>query len=154
MTDQPVRHTADTITDDELDALYVRIATLEHVAERNKQAYKLVVRDIQAATQLLQDGKAALRQAKLDQLTDREAISYWTHQTQLAREYSQHDNQALAATVVQARRWAGRAKQAEAAIARVRETAACWEQMPSDRHVYIHEAARALRVALNEPKEQ
>ncbi|WP_369778857.1 hypothetical protein [Streptomyces sp. R33] len=46
-----------------------------------------------------------------------------------------------------------RAEQAEAAIERVQETAACWEQMPSDRHVYIHEAARTLRAALTEPKE-
>lgn len=150
---QPARHTADTITSDALDQLYARIETLEHVAESNKEAYKLVVLDAQAATQLLRDGKAALRQAALDQLTDREAISYWTHQTQLAREHSYYDNRALASTVVQARRWAARAEEAEAAIARVRDTATCWEQMPSDRYVYIHEAARALRTALGEAEE-
>ncbi|MEU6756950.1 hypothetical protein [Streptomyces sp. NPDC046685] len=47
-----------------------------------------------------------------------------------------------------------RAEQAEAAITRVRDTATCWEQMPSDRHVYIHEAARALHAALDQQKEK
>lgn len=97
--------------------------------------------------------EAALEQAKRNQLGDFETISYWTHQTHLARDYAEHDSRALAATVVQARRWAARARAAEAVIARVRETAACWEQMPSDRHVYIHEAARTIRAALDESEE-
>jgi hypothetical protein len=46
-----------------------------------------------------------------------------------------------------------RAKQAEAAIAHALDAATCWEQMPSDRYVYIHEAARAFRAVLDEPKE-
>ncbi|MFJ1865511.1 hypothetical protein ACIOD1_12850 [Streptomyces sp. NPDC088097] len=121
MTEQPSRHTVDTITSDALDQLYARIDTLEHVAERNKQAYKLVVRDVQAATQLLKEGKAALRQAKLDQLTDREAISYWTHQAQLARDYSAYDGRALASTILQAQRQAARADQAEAALDRLHQ---------------------------------
>ncbi|XUM01255.1 hypothetical protein ACQ86F_31745 [Streptomyces venezuelae ATCC 10712] len=40
--------------------------------------------------------------------------------------------------------------QATAAIDRVRETAACWEQMPADRHVHIREAARSVRYALDQ----
>lgn len=42
-----------------------------------------------------------------------------------------------------------RAEQAEAAIERVRALPESWEQMPADRHVYIHEAARTVRAALD-----
>lgn len=49
MTEQPVRHTVDTITDDDLDQLYARIATLEHVAAGNKRHVQLIVPDLQAA---------------------------------------------------------------------------------------------------------
>ncbi|MFJ4735237.1 hypothetical protein ACIP6V_23685 [Streptomyces sp. NPDC088770] len=41
-----------------------------------------------------------------------------------------------------------RAAQAEATIKRVRAMAEAWERMPQGRYVYIHEAARGVRIAL------
>jgi hypothetical protein len=41
------------------------------------------------------------------------------------------------------------AEQARAAIERVRAIPESWEQMPKGRHVYIHEAARTVRAALD-----
>ncbi|MBW5420308.1 hypothetical protein GKQ77_01815 [Streptomyces sp. BG9H] len=55
MTDRP---TADTITDDELDALYARIKTLEHVAAGNKRHVQLIVPELEnadAARRVLRD---------------------------------------------------------------------------------------------------
>ncbi|MGW0537836.1 hypothetical protein [Streptomyces sp. NPDC003032] len=43
------RYTADSITDDALDALYRRVETLEHVAAGNKRHVQLVVPDLQRA---------------------------------------------------------------------------------------------------------
>ncbi|MFL4904644.1 hypothetical protein ACJ6WF_16020 [Streptomyces sp. MMS24-I2-30] len=43
------RHTADTITDDALDALYRRIETLEHVAAGNKRHVQLIVPELERA---------------------------------------------------------------------------------------------------------
>ncbi|MFF4752668.1 hypothetical protein ACWD5R_11370 [Streptomyces sp. NPDC002514] len=43
------RHTADTITDDALDALYRRIETLEHVAAGNKRHVQQIVPDLERA---------------------------------------------------------------------------------------------------------
>ncbi|MFF3622358.1 hypothetical protein [Streptomyces sp. NPDC002467] len=42
MTNQPSRHTADTITDDQLDELYARIATLEVIAAGNWRHVQLI----------------------------------------------------------------------------------------------------------------
>ncbi len=60
----PVRHTADTITDNDLDQLYARIATLEAVAESNKRAYKLVFPDLQAAEQRAEQAEAAIERVR------------------------------------------------------------------------------------------
>lgn len=49
MTEQPARHTVDTITSDALDQLYARIDTLEHVAAGNKRHVQLIVPDLEAA---------------------------------------------------------------------------------------------------------
>jgi hypothetical protein len=49
MTDSPPRHTADTINDNALDALYARIETLEHVAAGNKRHVQLIVPDLERA---------------------------------------------------------------------------------------------------------
>jgi hypothetical protein len=46
-------------------------------------------------------------------------------------------------------RIAAELEQAQAAIERVRAVPESWEQMPADRHVYIHEAARVVRAALD-----
>lgn len=98
-TEQPARHTVDTITSDALDQLYTELAEY------------------------------------------RNALNWQTNCLACSRVL----DGAYRETV--------RAEQAEAALARVRDTAKCWEQMPSDRHVYIREAARALRTALDEPQE-
>jgi hypothetical protein len=45
------RHTADTITDDALDALYRRIETLEHVAAGNKRHVQRLIPELEAAEQ-------------------------------------------------------------------------------------------------------
>lgn len=42
-----------------------------------------------------------------------------------------------------------RAEMAQAAIERVRAIPEAWERMPADRYVYVHEAARTVRAALD-----
>ncbi|MGW7435683.1 hypothetical protein [Streptomyces sp. NPDC054849] len=122
--EQPGRHTVDTITDDALDQLYARLDAIESGMPQPLLKYVQQVNDIEAQRAQLPDEERQRREAA---------------DAPLLR--------------IQLLHLLARADRAEAAIARVRETAACWERMPSDRHVYIHEAARALRVALDEPKE-
>jgi hypothetical protein len=43
------RHTVDSITSDNLDELYARIATLEHVAAGNKRHVQLIAPDLERA---------------------------------------------------------------------------------------------------------
>jgi hypothetical protein len=105
------RHTANTITDDDLDKLYARIAELEHQAAIDTQVMEKADRECDEHIDAGRKFKA------------------WGEE--------QH----------------ARAERAEAAIARVGETATAWEQMPRDRYVYIHEAARSVRAALEEPGE-
>ncbi|MCX5587582.1 hypothetical protein [Streptomyces erythrochromogenes] len=57
-----------------------------------------------------------LEQAKRNQLGDFETISYWTSQTTLAREHSDRADRARASTILQAQRWAARARAAEAVL--------------------------------------
>ncbi|MFJ3826212.1 hypothetical protein [Streptomyces nodosus] len=52
MTD--TRHTASTINDDELDKLYQRIKTLEHVAAGNKRHVQLIVPELEKALTALE----------------------------------------------------------------------------------------------------
>ncbi|MFF8290451.1 hypothetical protein ACF068_14650 [Streptomyces sp. NPDC016309] len=54
------RHTADTITDDALDALYRRIETLEHVAAGNKRHVQRLIPELQRAEAALDRVRAAL----------------------------------------------------------------------------------------------
>jgi hypothetical protein len=54
MTDRP---TAATITDEQLDALYRRIETLEHVAAGNKRHVQLIVPEIDRLTAELEDAE-------------------------------------------------------------------------------------------------
>lgn len=60
MTEQPVRHTVDTITSDALDQLHARIATLEHVAAGNKRHVQLIVPDLEAALARAEQAEAAV----------------------------------------------------------------------------------------------
>ncbi|WKD36535.1 hypothetical protein [Streptomyces xanthophaeus] len=103
--EQPVRHTADTITDDLLDELYARAEQAE--AERDKACTAFNAKVMQ------------LEQAKRNQLGDAETISYWTSQTTLARDHSYWADRARASTILQARRWAARARIAEATLERL-----------------------------------
>ncbi|MFD4740587.1 hypothetical protein ACFWNQ_24965 [Streptomyces virginiae] len=147
--EQPGRHTADTITDNDLDQLYAerekygqgwldadrkaRVAEAALASEKETSQRLLVQRQEMAveryawqergeqAEQRAERAEAALAQARREQLTDGEAISYWTDAAGLARDHSYWADRARASTILQARRWAARARTAEAAIDRVRE---------------------------------
>ncbi|MEU2510194.1 hypothetical protein ABZ621_36650 [Streptomyces sp. NPDC007863] len=54
------RHTADSITDDDLDQLYARIDTLEAVCDSNKRAYVGAVQAAVDAEQRAERAEAAL----------------------------------------------------------------------------------------------
>ncbi|MFJ6935715.1 hypothetical protein [Streptomyces sp. NPDC101132] len=77
---EPRRHTADTITDDELDALYARIATLEGVCRSNKRAYVGAVQDCQAAEQRAEQAEAAIARVRAwcDQLDSNARRLSWS----------------------------------------------------------------------------
>ncbi|MFD4738696.1 hypothetical protein ACFWNQ_15185 [Streptomyces virginiae] len=163
MTDQPVRHTADTITDDELDELYARAdkserhfqltaGHLEETLGRLGEARSALAAEADLSRRVLEraeQAEAALAQARRDQLTDGEAISYWTDAAALARDHSYWADRARASTILQARRWAARARTAEAALARVRKLADDWAVLRTH-----GSAAYELRATLDEPKEK
>lgn len=137
MTEQLVRHTVDTITDNDLDQLYTERDEARAAADRYFTNGTKAVEELhwrahnaeQSAEQAEAERDKActafnakimeLEKAKREQLGDREAISYWTHQARVARDFSAYDGRARAATIVQARRQAARAEQAETANARV-----------------------------------
>lgn len=102
------RKTADTITDDDLDALYRRIETLEHVAAGNKRHVQLIVPE-------LENCDAARR---------------------VLRERAKRAEEWAEATAKVGTRNMVRAEQAEAAIARVRERAEQWQaaMIPGERN--------------------
>ncbi|MFE2323610.1 hypothetical protein ACFXD5_06750 [Streptomyces sp. NPDC059385] len=125
MTEQPNRHTVDTITSDALDALYEMLAATQQT---------------ELARQLANADKAFLaahlRAARLGSAVAR------------ARR-------ALASTILQARRQAARAEQAEAAIARVRALAS--ELDAAEAYGGLADgyelAAYRIRAALDDPQE-
>lgn len=73
----------------------------------------------EALKQLYADLDQAKRDRKALELGSAETISYWKSQAFDAREYSQWRDRAYASTVVEARRQATRAKQAEASVGRL-----------------------------------
>ncbi|WP_171111251.1 MULTISPECIES: hypothetical protein [unclassified Streptomyces] len=119
MTD---RHTVDTITSDQLDALQLRAARMEHAT---KQAAELAVR--------LEDAEATAEQhARNTETVARERETYrqaWKEAQRMRAKAEQ------------------RTKQAEAAIARVRKLASRWAVLRA-----YGGAATELRAALDEPK--
>lgn len=67
MTDRP---TASTINDAQLDALYARIATLEHVAASNKRHVQAIVPDLERAEAAIARVRAAIHIADAEDVTD------------------------------------------------------------------------------------
>ncbi|MEV6569960.1 hypothetical protein [Streptomyces sp. NPDC051577] len=67
-----------------------------------------------------------LVQAEQNRLGDQETISYWATATLTARDNSRSDSHAREAAIGQARRWAARARTAEATIARARKVEEEW----------------------------
>ncbi|MGW5852115.1 hypothetical protein ACWFQ8_29915 [Streptomyces sp. NPDC055254] len=162
---QPARKLLDQMSDAELAALYgerdlavsllarVRETSAQLINNANARADKAEAERDKACTAF--NAKVMeLEQAKRQQLGDREAISYWSHQARLARDYSAHDGRALASTIVQARRWAARARTAEAALARGREVEEQWRMhfLATGEAAGGH-ALAMVRAALDEPQE-
>ncbi|MFF4369659.1 hypothetical protein [Streptomyces sp. NPDC001594] len=66
MTEQPARHTADTITDNDLDDLYARLDTLTAVCRSNRRAYVGAVQDVQAAEPRAEQAEATLTRVRAE----------------------------------------------------------------------------------------
>lgn len=120
MTEQPVRHTVDTITSDALDQLYARIAWLEQALATVADCFHENADDLEAALRLFQRARKA-----------------------------------RVSTVIQARRWAARARTVEATVEHVRALTDAFADPKHRGKVGIPHGliAYTFRAVLDEPKE-